>query len=149
MGLAYLLVHLPFSDQPCHGSVNMDHTVGWYEIHVPPQMCPKTCFFLWNSSFLTPWKFNIAPENNNPKRTVVFQPSFFRVYVKLQLGNGWTRNPNNVTYPGKGQQDQQAIGGESLQMDWGVPVLDGGRSGGNQDRILYKGKSSGSCFFWF
>ena len=28
-------------------------------------------------------KFNIAPEISNPKRKVIFQPSFFRGYVKL------------------------------------------------------------------
>ena len=38
----------------------------------------------------TPWKFNIAPENiPSQKRKVVFQPSFFRGYVKLREGIGW------------------------------------------------------------
>ncbi len=35
----------------------------------------------------TPEKFNIAPEKlPGPKRRVVFQPLFFRGYVKLQGG---------------------------------------------------------------
>ena len=38
----------------------------------------------WN----TPWKFNIAPENiPAQKERIVFQPSFFRGYVKLREGN--------------------------------------------------------------
>ena len=32
----------------------------------------------------TPWKFNIALKIRHPKRKVVFQPSFFRGYVKLR-----------------------------------------------------------------
>ena len=35
-------------------------------------------------------KFNIAPENRpKPKRKLVFQPSFFRGYVKLRGGRFW------------------------------------------------------------
>ncbi len=40
---------------------------------------------------VTPPKFNIGPEKlPKPNRKVVFQPPFFRVYVKLQ---GCTPNP--------------------------------------------------------
>ena len=40
-----------------------------------------------SSQTLTPWKLNIAPKNIPSQRRVVFQPSFFRGYVKLWEGN--------------------------------------------------------------
>ena len=34
---------------------------------------------------ITPWKFNIAPENKpSQKERIIFQPSFFRGYVKFR-----------------------------------------------------------------
>ena len=57
-----------------------------------------------NGGYITPWKFNIAPENiPSQKKTIVFQPSFFRGYVKLRECNthcfhgGW--NPREFTFP--------------------------------------------------
>ena len=37
-----------------------------------------------NDGLHTPLKFNIAPEKGNPKRKLIFQPSFFRGYVKFR-----------------------------------------------------------------
>ena len=37
-------------------------------------------------TIFSPWKFNIAPENIPSQKEVVFQPSFFRGYVKLREG---------------------------------------------------------------
>ena len=43
-----------------------------------------TFVVLYTLQTCTPWKFNIAPENIPSQRKVVFQPSFFRGYVKLR-----------------------------------------------------------------
>ena len=37
-------------------------------------------------------KFNIAPENRPSRRKLVFQPSFFRGYIKLREGNMTKKN---------------------------------------------------------
>ena len=45
----------------------------------------------------TPWKCNSSPlKIYNPKRRVVFQPSFFRGYVKLREGIPWESRPLTV-----------------------------------------------------
>ena len=47
----------------------------------------------------TPWKFNGSPlKIYHPKRKVVFQPSFFRGYVKLREGTSQILHP---TFPQK------------------------------------------------
>ena len=39
--------------------------------------------------YVPTWKFNIAGEIYHPQRKVVFQPSYFRGYVKLRGCNPW------------------------------------------------------------
>ena len=44
-----------------------------------------TASFAGHSKKYTPWKFNSSPlKISHPKRKVIFQPSFFRDYVKLR-----------------------------------------------------------------
>ena len=46
-------------------------------------LCCRQCLCGW--FWITPWKFNGSPlKIHNPKRRVVFQPSFLRGYVKLR-----------------------------------------------------------------
>ena len=50
----------------------------------PRESFVATFVVLYTLQTCTPWKFNIAPENIPSQRKVVFQPSFFRGYVKLR-----------------------------------------------------------------
>ena len=59
---------------------------------------PSQMFPLKNQNN-TPWKFNIAPENIPSQRRVVFQPSFFRGYVKLREGIKPTKNSRTKKQP--------------------------------------------------
>ena len=52
----------------------------------------------WRKKTYTPWKFNSSPlKISHPKRKVIFQPSFFRDYVKLR-GCMFSRYLNSYSY---------------------------------------------------
>ena len=51
------------------------HRKDWFQVVTPP------------AKSTTPWKFHIATDNKpSQKRKVIFQPSFFRGYLKLRGG---------------------------------------------------------------